>query len=154
LGEGKADLDEGYFEDIVVGSERVIGTHHVSREEIIRFASEWDPQPFHVDEEAARESIFGGLTASSCHTYSLSALIFHRGGGRIKTVAMLGMDDCRFPSPMRPGDEVTLTQTILEKRRSKSRPQLGIVKGRSAITNAAGEVLMVVVSNFMVQARG
>ena len=67
-----------HFEDIEVGETIEVGRHAVSREEIIRFAEQWDPQPFHIDEEAARDSIFGGLSASSCHTYSISSLIFSR----------------------------------------------------------------------------
>jgi acyl dehydratase len=151
-GDGMASEDR-FYEDIVVGSEREIGRHQVSRDEIIRFATDWDPQPFHIDEEAARASVFGELTASSCHTYSLSSLIFHRGTARLRTVAMLGMDSCRFPTPMRPGDEVRLVQTILEKRRSGSRPHLGIIKGRTQMLNGAGETLMEMTSNFMVEAR-
>ena len=145
--------DEGYLEEVIVGSERIIGKHRVTKDEIVRFASEWDPQPFHIDEEAARNSVFGELTASSCHTYSLSSLIFHRSEVKLRTVAMLGMDECRFPTPMRPADEITLAQQILEKRRSKSRPHLGIVKSRTTMTNASGELIMVMVSNFMVAAR-
>ena len=149
-----ASEEDAYYEDIVVGSDREIGRYRVSRDEIIEFATKWDPQPFHIDEDAARASVFGELTASSCHTYALSALIFHQNTGRIRTVAMLGMDQCRFPTPMRPGDEVALVQTILEKRRSKSRPHLGVVKSRSKILNEAGEIVMEMVSNFMVQTRG
>ena len=149
-GKGRSEV---YYEDIELGLEVEIGRHTVDRDEIVRFAAEWDPQPFHVDEEAAYRSVFGGLTASSCHTYALTALIFHRSGAHMKTAAMLGMDEVRFPTAVRPGDQLTLTQTILEKRRSKSRPQLGVVKSRSALRNAAGEPVMVMTSNFMVETR-
>ena len=74
-----------YFEDIELGVEHEVGRHTPSRDEIIRFARQWDPQPFHVDEEAARASVFGGLSASSCHTYSISSLIFSRSPTRLRT---------------------------------------------------------------------
>lgn len=142
-----------YFEDLVLDEEMEIGRHRVSREEILRFAREWDPQPFHIDEAAAKASVFGVLTASSCHTYALTALIFHQAGRTLKTVAMLGMDETRFPNPVRPDDEIVLTQTILSKRRSSSRPDLGIVKSLARLCRSDGTVVMTMISNFMVEAR-
>ena len=149
---GRADQPL-YFEDLVLDVEAEIGRHTVSKEEILRFAREWDPQPFHIDEAAAKASVFGVLTASSCHTYALTALIFHRAGRKLRTVAMLGMDETRFPNPVRPGDEVVLTQTILEGRLSRSRPQLGVVKSLARLRRSDGTLVMSMISNFMVQSR-
>ena len=79
-----------YYEDLRVGEVRELGSHQVSRDELVGFARAWDPQPFHVDEEAARETVFGGLTASSCHTYSISALITSRSESKVAAAAMMG----------------------------------------------------------------
>ncbi|MAG31315.1 MAG: acyl dehydratase [Deltaproteobacteria bacterium] len=142
-----------YFEDIEIGSEREIGRHTPSRKEIISFAKQWDPQPFHVDEGAARLSLFGGLSASSCHTYSITSLIFSRSDEKLKTSAMLGLE-MQFPTPVRPDEELTMLETYLEKRESRSRPGLGIVKSRSILRNPRGEEVMRMQSTFMVERRG
>lgn len=142
-----------YFEDIEVGTTLEIGRHRVSKQEIVAFAAQWDPQPFHLDEEAARESVFGELTASSCHTYSISSLIFSRASTlKSKTAAMLGMK-VSFPAPVRPGDELTMYETCLDKRVSRSRPRYGIVKSRARLVNAADEEVMVLQSSFLVERR-
>lgn len=141
-----------YFEDVVVGKLEEIGRHVVSRDEIVRFAGEWDPQPFHLDEEAARASVFGGLTASSCHTWSIVALIFSRHPDRMKTAAMLGLK-MRFPNPVRPDDELTLHQICLDKRLSRSRPEYGIVKSRGSMVNGAGQEVVVSQSSYFVERR-
>ena len=142
-----------YFEDIEVGQQLEVGRHVVSREEIIRFAEQWDPQPFHLDEAAAEDSIFGGLSASSCHTYSISSLIFSRAAEiKSKAAAMLGMK-MRFPTPVRPGDELTLRETCLDKRVSRSRPRYGIVKSQASMVNGAGAEVMVCQSSFLVERR-
>jgi len=141
-----------HFEDIELGRTIEVGRHVVSREEIIRFAEQWDPQPFHIDEEAARDSVFGGLSASSCHTYSISSLIFSRSAIKSKTAAMLGMK-MNFPVPVRPGDELTMFETCLDKRISRSRPRYGIVKSRAVLVNGAGVEVMVLQSSFLVERR-
>jgi acyl dehydratase len=141
-----------HFEDIELGRTIEVGRHVVSREEIIRFAEQWDPQPFHIDEEAARASLFGGLSASSCHTYSISSLIFSRSAIKSKTAAMLGMK-MNFPVPVRPGDHLTLLETCLDKRISRSRPRYGIVKSRATLVNGTGIEVMVLQSSFLVERR-
>ncbi|MEZ4281111.1 MAG: MaoC/PaaZ C-terminal domain-containing protein [Myxococcota bacterium] len=142
-----------YFEDIEVGLSIEVGRHVVSKEEIVGFASQWDPQPFHVDEEAARDSVFGGLSASSCHTYSISSLIFSRAAElKTKAAAMMGMK-MKFPTPVRPGDELTLREVCLDKRLSRSRPRYGIVKSRASMVNAAGAEVMVCQSSYLVERR-
>jgi acyl dehydratase len=141
-----------YFEDTEEGVARELGEHLVSREEIVRFASEWDPQPFHVDEEQATKSVFGGLTASSCHTYSISSLIFSRCSERLAVAAMLGIT-LRFPEPVRPGDLLHLLDECVEKRLSDSRPGLGIVKSRTTLVNQAGAEVLVMESSYLVRCR-
>jgi acyl dehydratase len=141
-----------YYEDVEPGQELEIGRHTPSKEEIITFAKQWDPQPFHLDEEAGRQSVMGGLSASSCHTYAISALIYSKSPHMLKAAAMLGMN-VKFPTPVRPDQELTLFETYLDKRASKSRPGLGIVTSRSCIKNPQGDEVMVMESNFLVEFR-
>jgi acyl dehydratase len=141
-----------YYEDVEPGTEIEIGRHTPSREEIITFARQWDPQPFHLDEEAARDSVMGGLSASSCHTYSISSLIFSRSENKLRTAAMLGLE-MRFPAPVRPDEELTLIEVFVSKRESNSRPAYGIVTSRSNMRNARGEDVMVMQSSFLVERR-
>jgi acyl dehydratase len=142
-----------YFEDFEVGEVRQVGSCRVSREEIIDFARRFDPQPFHIDEDAARESIFGGLTGSSCHTFALTSLIHARGREEIALVANLGAEDLRFPTPLRPDDEITLASECLARRPSKSHPGIGIVTTLSRLTNQRQETVMEMKSTFMVRQR-
>jgi len=142
-----------YYEDFEVGHVREIGSYTVSKDEIVEFARRFDPQPFHVDEVAARESIFGGLTASSCHTFALVGLINARDGLKSAAVANLGSDALRFPAPVRPGDTLTLTGECTSKRLSRSRPAIGIISSRTLLTNQNGDVVMESMSKFMVKRR-
>jgi len=141
-----------YFEDIEIGLEHEVGRHTPSRDEIVSFATQWDPQPFHIDEEAARASVFGGLSASSCHTYSICSLIFSRSAPKLATAAMLGLE-MRFPTPVRPDEELTMSETFLDKRPSGSRPTLGVVKSRTSLRNPRGEEVMRMESNYLVERR-
>jgi acyl dehydratase len=141
-----------YFEDIVTGMEVEIGAHRPSKDEIISFARQWDPQPFHLDEEAGRQSLMGGLSASSCHTYSISSLIHSRSENKLKTAAMLGLQ-VKFPHPVRPDEELTLYQIYDAKRVSQSRPGYGVVTSRGVLRNPQGEDAMVMESNYLVERR-
>ncbi len=141
-----------YYEDIPVGVQRELGSHLVTRDEIIRFATEWDPQPFHIDEDAAQSSVFGGLTASSCHTYAISSLIFSRSPGKIATAAMLGLE-LQFPTAVRPEDVLTLHDLCTDQRLSSSRPGHGVVSSRTTLTNQNGEDVFVMTSSYLVRCR-
>lgn len=142
-----------YFEDFEIGKLRDVGSIRVSREEIVEFATRFDPQPFHIDEEAARVSIFGGLTGSSCHTFALVSLIHHRSADEMALVANLGSEELRFPAPLRPDDEITLKTVCVSKRTSRSRPQIGIVTTRSLLTNQRDETVMDMKTTFMIERR-
>ena len=142
-----------YYEDVEPGTEFEIGRHTPSKEEIISFATQWDPQPFHMDDEAGRQSLMGGLSASSCHTYSISSLIYSKSVHKLKTAAMLGLQ-MKFPTPVRPDQELTLFETYVAKRVSNSRPGLGIITSRTCLRNPEGDDVMVMESNFLVEARG
>jgi len=141
-----------FFEDIELGREVEIGRHTPTRDEIIDFARQWDPQPFHLDEEAGRASPMGGLSASSCHTYSISSLIYSRSDEKLQTAAMLGLE-MRFPNAVRPDEELTLFEKFLDKRVSNSRPEYGIVSSETVMRNERGEDVMVMTSSYLVSRR-
>jgi len=126
----------------------------VEKEDIIAFAQKFDPQPFHLDEEAARKSIFGRLVASGWHTAALTMSLIARSeyraaGGTIG----LGFDGLRWPIPVLPGDELRIESEVLEMRPSKSRPDRGLMKMRTRTLNQNGEVVQEVLGNAMVPRR-
>jgi acyl dehydratase len=130
------------FEDYRVGERQEVGTHQLTREEIVEFARQWDPQPFHLDEEAARQSPFGGLTASGAHLVALSIRMIMASPAAGDVVAALGWDDVRFPSPARAGDLLTLTVECVYARPSRSRPDQGIIKNHFVLTSPKGEPVL------------
>ena len=127
-----------YFEDIEVGQKNTAGEYLVIREEIIEFARKWDPQPFHIDEEKARESQFGGIIASASHTMAISFWLLNRAGKGLAAISGLGWDKMRLPTPVRPGDLLSLTMECIEKRESKRKPDRGILRHSVVIKNQDG----------------
>jgi acyl dehydratase len=144
-----------YFEDFAPG--QVYGGARRARVEpqrIKSFAAEFDPQPFHLDEEAARASIFQGLAASGWHTAALTMRLLvdsdlKPAGGIIGA----GFDELRWPLPVRPGDELRVESEILEVRLLKSRADRGVVKVRTTTLNQRGEAVQVSVGNLFVPRR-
>ena len=142
------------FEDFRPGHFATLGPRHVTRAEIIAFASEFDPQPMHLDEEAASRSMAGGLSGSGWHMCALAMRLQVDGFiGRTDTLGGLGVDEVKWLAPLRPGDDVTLEVHIDEARLSNSRPDCGIVKIRCEMFNAAGTRLMSIVSNGLMRRR-
>lgn len=142
------------FEDFQPGHFATLGPRHVTRAEIIAFASEFDPQPMHLDEEVARRSMAGGLSGSGWHMCALAMRM--QVDGIIKGAASLGglgVDEVKWLAPLRPGDDVTLQVHVDEARPSNSRPDRGIVKIRSEMFNASGTQLMTVVSSGLFRRR-
>jgi acyl dehydratase len=143
-----------YLDDIAVGQTFVTGTVQVETEKVKAFAAEFDPQPFHLDAEAARASMFGGLVASGWHTAALTMRLLVDGefqivGGLIG----LGVEEVRWPRPVRPGDVLHVESEVLDVRPSKSQPDRGIVKMRNTTRNQAGEPVMVQVVNIIAPRR-
>jgi len=144
-----------YLEDIEVGQAfGGSGRIRVDKERIKSFAAEFDPQPFHLDENAAQASIFGGLAASGWHTAAMTMRLlvdsdFKPAGGIIGA----GFQDFRWPRPVRPGDELRVQSEVLEVRPSKSRPDQGIVTVRTTTLNQHGEPVLIFVGNLIVPAR-
>jgi len=136
-----------YFEDFQPGEVFDLGSRTVTQDEIIAFAREYDPQPFHVDPARAQESFFGGLIASGWHTASLYMRLFvdHLLNDSA-SMGSPGIDELRWLKPVRPGDTLRVSFTVLECIPSRSRPNLGIVRGRGEVRNGADEVVMTVTS--------
>ena len=151
---GVTDLPERparYFEDYAPGFTVDCGTVSISEAEIIAFAKEYDPQPFHVDPVAAADGPFGGLIASGWHTSSLAMrqLVDH-WISQESSLGSPGVEEMRWPSPVRPGDTLHVRATVLEARRSKSKPDRGIVRSVSEVTNQNGDtVLRLIATNFI-----
>jgi acyl dehydratase len=132
-----------YFEDYIPGLTVDCGTFSVDEEQIIAFAREYDPQPFHIDPEAAAASPYGGIIASGWHTTSLMMRqVVDQFVSPESGLGAAGVDEIRWPRPVRPGDTLHITATVLEARRSASKPDRGIIRSRMELTNAAGETVM------------
>jgi len=131
------------YEDFEVGSVRSYGPRRVTREEIIEFATEFDPQPMHLDEEAANKSMLKGLSGSGWHSCAIMMRMIYDGLLReSSSLGAPGVDEVRWVRPVRPDDELTIKLTCLEKRDMKSRPHVGVVRHELEMTNAKGETVM------------
>jgi len=143
-----------YLQDFAPGQKYASGTLRVDAAAIKAFAAQFDPQPFHLDEDAARNSFFGGLAASGWHTAALSMRLlvessFRPAGGIIGSRA----EELKWPRPVRPGDELRVEAEVLEVRASTSRPGQGFIKCRTTTLNQSGEPVQSLVMNLLVQAR-
>jgi len=137
------DYDPRYFDDYVPGTTHDCGSVSVSQAEIISFATQFDPQPFHVDPEAAAHGPFGGLVASGWHTAALvmRQLVDHYLSAEA-SLGSPGLDEMRWPDPVRPGDTLRVRATVAEARRSQSRPDRGIMKTVIEAVNQDGRTVM------------
>jgi acyl dehydratase len=143
-----------YFENLHVGDRFGSDTIEVTKESIFDFARQFDPQPFHLDVEAAERSIFKELTTSGWHTAALSMRLFVTGqfqpvGGSIG----LAVDELRWPQPVRPGDILKVETEILDMRASRSKPDRGIIRIRNVTTNQQGEVVQTFLAFVMIRRR-
>ncbi|MBW0005506.1 MAG: MaoC family dehydratase [Hyphomicrobiales bacterium] len=134
-------MPEIFFEDFEIGSRGECGPRTITREEIIAFAREFDPQPFHLDEEAAKGTFVGELIASGWHTCALIMRIMFDGLiSKTSSMGAPGMDEVKWLKPLRPGDTLTVRWHVIDKRASRSRPQMGLVKIGLALLNQHGVV--------------
>ena len=132
-----------YFEDFSAGQVYQVGSIAVSTDDILAFARQFDPQPFHLDPVAARDTIYGGLIASGLHTLSLFAKLFVEGLlNSTPSLGSPGFDQLRWPAPVRPDDLLRARWTVLECRVSRSKPDRGIVRGLGEILNQRDEVVL------------
>ena len=137
-----------YLEEYSVGMEREFGSKTVSKEEIIRFASEFDPQPFHLDEEAAKDSMFGELVASGWHTCSMlmRMLCDEFLLDDVGSLGSGGVDNIRWKKPVRPNDTLRVQSRVTEVRPSESKPDRGIVKSQYSVLNQDDQIVMTIES--------
>jgi acyl dehydratase len=148
-------MTERYLEDYAVGQTFDSSTSlRMDAERTKAFAAEFDPQPFHLDEEAARGSIFQGLVASGWHTAAVTMRLMVESdlkpaGG----ILGLGFEELRWPRPVRPGDELRIECEVLEVRPSKSRSDQGLIKVRTTTLNQDGEAVQILVGNLLVSRR-
>lgn len=147
-------MTERYLEDFAVGQVFGSGRIRVEAARIKSFAAEFDPQPFHLDPEAAARTFFRGLAASGWHTAALTMRLLvdsdlKPAGGIIG----LGFEEFRWPRPVRPGDELSLQTEVLEVRPSQSRPEQGLIKIRTTTLNQVGEAVQIQVGTLLVRRR-
>ena len=132
-----------YWEDFKVGEVEQIGGKKVERDEVIAFAKQFDPQLFHVDETAAKASMYGGLIASGWHTCAMvMRMMCDAYMLQSASVGSPGIDNLKWLKPVRPGDTLRAQRTTLESRTSKSRPEIGIVSNLWEVFNQEGEMVM------------
>jgi acyl dehydratase len=143
------------FEDFPPGRVGTFGPRRVTREEILAFATEFDPQPMHLDEEAAKRSMLNGLAGSGWHLCAIiMRMMFDGFIGRTASLGSPGVNELRWLAPLRPGDDLLLDVDVVEARVSKSRPETGIVIFKAVARSAAGKILCEMVSPIIVSRRG
>jgi acyl dehydratase len=144
-----------YFEDIEVGRTASFGSYAVTREEVMEFAAKYDPQPFHLSDEAAAQTHFGRLSASGWHTCAMvmAMLVAHLKHNKQAGLGSPGIDALKWVKPVYPGETLRCETEILEKRVSASRPEMGIFKSRMSVFNQDDVLVMTFVSNGLVATR-
>ena len=144
-----------YFEDIAVGTVARFGAYQVTREEVMDFAARYDPQPFHLSDEAAAQTHFGRLSASGWHTCAMvmSMIVANLKINQQAGLGSPGVDELRWLKPVYPGDTLRCESEVLEKRASQSRPEMGIFKSRMTVFNQDDVAVMSMISNGLVATR-
>lgn len=144
-----------YFEDIEVGKRTAFGSYEVTREEVIEFASKYDPQAFHLDDEAAAKTHFGRLSASGWHTAAMTMAMMVENMKSVRQAGLgsPGIDQLRWKKPVYPGDTLRVESEVIEKRRSKSRREMGIFKSKAEIFNQNDVVVMDFITNGLIAVR-
>ena len=144
-----------YYEDLVVGSTQSFGRYEVTMEEVLAFTRKYDPQAFHLDQDAAAQTHFGRISASGWHTCAMTMAMMvenmkdHQQAG----LGSPGVDQLRWKTPVYPGDVLRVETTLLEKRRSQSRPEMGIFKSQGKTINQDGVVVLEMISNGLIRVR-
>ena len=130
-----------HYEDFPEGLVIPLGTYHLSKDEVIAYARDWDPQPFHLDEEAAKQSVLGGLAASGWQSSAILVRLSVEGyANKSAAMASNSMEECRWLKPVYAGETLTGRATVLSRRVSSKRPEMGILKMRFELLNAEGEL--------------
>ncbi|WP_432202018.1 MaoC family dehydratase [Erythrobacter sp. W53] len=144
-----------HFEDIEVGKRTAYGSYEVTREEVIEFASKYDPQAFHLDDEAAAKTHFGRLSASGWHTAAMTMAMMVENMKNVRQAGLgsPGIDQLRWRKPVYPGDTLRVESEVIEKRRSKSRREMGIFKSKAEIFNQDDVIVMDFITNGLIAVR-
>lgn len=144
-----------FYEDLAIGQKQAFGRYEVTREEVIEFASKYDPQPFHLDDDAAAATHFGRLSASGWHTcaMTMAMLVENLKANRQAGLGSPGIDQLRWKKPVFPGDTLRCESVVIEKRRSGSRPEMGIFKSSLTVFNQNDEPVLEMVSNGLIRTR-
>ena len=144
-----------YFEDIVPGTKSAFGRYEVTRDEVIEFATKYDPQPFHLSDEEAAKTYFGRLSASGWHTASMMMRMLVDNMSDIQQAGLgsPGIDELRWLKPVYPGDVLRVETEILDKRASRSRPDMGSFRSRATIFNQDDVAVMTAVSIGLIRQR-
>lgn len=149
-----AHSTERFFEDYLPGSVSEFGSAEVDEAEIIEFGKRFDPQDFHIDPEAAARGPFGGLIASGWHTGALMMrMMVDNYLSNVSSLGSPGIDELRWLRPVRPGDTLRLRATILDTKRSRSKPDRGVVWTQTEVLNQNGEVVMSVKAMTLIRCR-
>ena len=144
-----------YWEDVAVGDHAEMGSYAVTREEVLEFAGKYDPQPFHLSDEAAARTHFGRIAASGWHTaaMTMSVIVGHVMRTEQAGLGSPGVDTLRWLKPVYPGDTISVATTVIEVTPSRSKPNIGSVRSEIAVSNQAGEPVMSFTSIFLMQRR-
>ena len=144
-----------YFEDLIVGAETEFGTYDVTREEVLEFARKYDPQPFHLSDEAAAKTHFGRLAASGWHTAAMTMAVIARRviDQQQAGLGSPGIDELRWKKPVYPGDTLHVFGKILEATPSRSRPDIGSFRAQNTVKNQDGDVVMTFISIVLIRRR-
>ncbi len=131
-----------FFEDYDIGVSEIVGQYSITEKEMVSFAQKWDPQPFHVDKDAAGLSPYGGLTAAGCYLLSAAIRIVSHSPVNPQLIGAIGWDELRFPNPARPGDILTLTLTCIQTRPSRRKPDQGIIRNQFTLRNQQDQTVL------------
>ncbi len=143
-----------YVEDFPVGVRREIGSRTVDEAEVIRFAKEFDPQPFHIDKEAAGAGFFGGIIASGWHTCGMTMRIMVDGYlADSASLGSPGIDELRWLRPVRPGDTLTVFSTVADVKVSTTKPDRAVMTTKTEVENQNGEVVLTMLGKTMMKRR-
>jgi acyl dehydratase len=147
-------IEDRYFEDYVPGAVYEYGYVTVTEADILDFARAFDPQPIHTDLEFAARGPFGGLIASGWHTAGIMMrMLVDHYLSRVASLASPGLDELRWPAPVRPGDSLRLRATVIEARRSRSKPDRGLIRTQSELVNQNDEIVLRVTAMNIIGAR-
>ena len=145
-----------YFEDLEVGTRSSFGRYEVTREEVLEFAGKYDPQPFHLSDEAAAQTHFGRISASGWHTcaMTMAMLVANLTRNRQAGLGSPGQDELRWHKPVYPGDVLRVETELLEKTRSRSRPEMGSMKSKVRVYNQDDQLVMSMTGIGLIRVRG